>query len=126
MEKWLERWKKNQQELPGADENLAFVSSWYRRRLGIGMGQRVLTVEYREGAATPFSWQLRVCFQHPQVVVRLAVLLAIIGLGLGIVALGFGMLAIPDWRPLGAWIGWLIALLGCFLMIFVPIWGACT
>jgi len=124
MEKWLERWKKNQDKLPGADQHLAFISSWYRRRLGIGLGQRTLTVEYCEGA--PFSWQLRVCFQHPQVVVRLAMLLAVIGLGLGIVALGFGILAIPDWRPAGAWIGWLIALLGCFVMIFVPIWGSRT
>src|SRR5580698_3142744 len=72
MEKWIERWKNINEKVPAADANLAFISSWYRRRLGIGMGNQSLTIEYRQ-APRPLLWQLYVCLEHPQVVVLLAI-----------------------------------------------------
>jgi hypothetical protein len=113
MEKWHQRWKAAGQPVPPAGEKLAFISSWYRSRLGIGLGQENLTIEYCENPAGPFLWQLHACFQHPQLVVVLATVLAVVGLGLGILAIGLGVAGVADWRPYGAfWLGWLLVLCG--------------
>src|SRR6266851_4372632 len=45
MEKWIERWNNIHLQAPPADANLAFISSWYRRRLGIVTGLQSLTIE---------------------------------------------------------------------------------
>lgn len=116
MEKWIERWTKRRQKIPSASENLAFISLWYRNRLGIGIGHQSLAIEYRD-TPRPFWWQVRACIDHPQVVVRLATLLAIIGLGLGILALGLGIAGVHEWEPYGSWIGWSLALSGVLVMV---------
>jgi hypothetical protein len=116
MEKWNERWKVTPQAVPHADDKLAFISSWYRRRLGIGLGHENLTIEYGKNPAGPFLWQLHVCLQHPQIVVVLATVLAIVGLGLGILAVGLGVAGVPDWQPSGFWIGWVLVLCGIFII----------
>jgi hypothetical protein len=124
MEKWIERWKNIRQEPPAADENLAFISSWYRRRLNLETGPQTLTVEYSVDPPRPFWWQFHVCLEHPQVVVLLATLLAVIGLGLGILALGLGVVAVDDWRPYGGfWIGWFFVLAGALVMARGLLWG---
>jgi hypothetical protein len=121
---WHERWKATQEPIPPTDAKLAFISSWYRRRLRIGLGPHTLTIEYKENPAGLFFWQLRVCLQHPQVVVVLATVLAIVGLGLGLLALGLGVAGVPDWRPYGGfWIGWLLVLSGIVLAIRGLLWG---
>ncbi|MFI5353201.1 MAG: hypothetical protein ACHQZS_09590 [Candidatus Binatales bacterium] len=120
MEKWFARWKATSQEAPPADENLAFISSWYRGRLGIigNLPQRLtMTIEYSVEPRRPFWWQLYACLEHPQVVVLLATLLAVIGLGLGILALGLSVVAATDWQPYGGfWIGWLLVLSGAVVI----------
>jgi hypothetical protein len=122
MEKWNERWDNTHKKVPADDENLAFISSWYRRRLGIGMGPQNLTIDYKD-TPRPFWWQLHACLEHPQAVVLLATLLAVIGLGLGTLALGLGVVAVTDWRPYGFWIGWVFVLLGAFVMARGLLWG---
>jgi hypothetical protein len=117
MEKWTARWTTRHLTIPPADENLAFISSWYRIRLGIGMRHQELEIEYRETSPRPFWWQVRACTDHPQVIVRLATLLAIIGLGLGILALGLGVAGVREWQPWGFWIGWSLAVSGVLVVV---------
>jgi hypothetical protein len=122
MKKWIERWNDTQKNVPPPDANLAFISAWYRGRLSIGEGPQNLTIDYKD-TPRPFWWQLYVCLEHPQVVVLLATLLAIIGLGLGILALGLAIFGVPDWRPYGFWIGGFFMLLGAFVMLPGLLWG---
>lgn len=124
MKKWDKLWINTCTKVPLPNENLAFISAWYRRRLGIRRGRQSLTIKYCKETPRPFWWQLRACLDHPQVVVRLATVLAIIGIGLGLIALGLGIVGVPDWRPYGSFcVGWFFMLLGVVVMVCGLWWG---
>ena len=89
-------YNESQRTLEITEPRSALVASeWYRKRLGI------CTCTEAEIVVTPSNcgyWQIRACLDHPQIVVRLAVMLALwsvvlsfvfgfISIGLGIVSL---------------------------------------
>jgi len=67
--------------------NLLFLSAWYRQRLGIE-GEagplRRFDVRVTGNFFRTIWWQLRACARHPQIAVVLSTVLAIVGTGLGI------------------------------------------
>jgi len=82
LEKWYTIWKATNYPIPPPDANLAFISPWYRSKLGIDPLPQHLEVEYRE-SLSPLAWQLRVCLDHPQIAIRSVVGLGLIGLAVG-------------------------------------------
>lgn len=66
--------------------NLVFLSAWYRRRLGIE-NEPIPCTRQLEIRIPNFwkavCWQFRACALHPQIVVVLSTVLAIVGTGLG-------------------------------------------
>lgn len=77
-------------------DRLIFMSAWYRRLLGIeGQGCVPITISL---TAFPRSawWQIRVCIGHPQLVVLVATVLGLIGLGLGLIGVGLGLLPLRN------------------------------
>jgi len=77
------------------DRRAVFMSSWYREKLGIEWNHPpnkcvLLTIDLRR--ARSFSWQILACADHPQVVIRLATWLGLLGLGLGVIGVGLGFL----------------------------------
>jgi hypothetical protein len=99
LEKWYAIWKTTNYPIPPADANLAFISPWYRSKLGIEAVPQHLQVEYRE-SLSPVAWQVHASLDHPQVALRSAAALALIGLAvgaglaLGVVLNQFGILPI--------------------------------
>lgn len=86
---------------------LVFISGWYRQILGIKLqdivGQKNLTITPCKFPCS-LLWHLRACLQHPQVVVFLGTDLAIIGLGLGGIAVGLGLISIENLCSLGRYV----------------------
>jgi len=74
------------------DSTAVVMSQWYRTKLGITRTNidAELDIEIRNG----WFGELRNCLAHPQVVVRIAVKLAILGLLLGIVSIWLGILSL--------------------------------
>lgn len=68
------------------------VNEWYRTRLGCMQTQMAYSLEV-ESVNNPFG-KLMACLQHPQVVVRLATWLGILGLALGFVGVTLGVAAL--------------------------------
>jgi hypothetical protein len=88
MEKWCSIWKIPSYPIAPADTNLAFISQWYRSKLGIDPLPQQLQVEYLE-SLTPLAWQVFACLDHPQIIVRFGAALGLIGLAMGVgLALG--------------------------------------
>jgi len=125
MKKWYVIWVNDGREIPPPTQNLAFISEWHRILLGIEKiwkDPRNLAIDYPENSLRPFWWQLCACLDHPQVVVRLATLLAIIGVGLGILGMGVGIAGVQEWKACGKWFGWSVAFIGLFIMTALPAW----
>ena len=82
------------------EDRLIFISGWYRQILGIRQQdlchQEDLTITLCKSSFLYVLWHLWACLQHPQVVVFLGIMLAIMGLGLGGIAVGLGFIAIKD------------------------------
>jgi hypothetical protein len=78
--------------------SLLFISDHYRARLGdlTKFGEYDLGVSL----AAPWWGQTWACLQHPQLSIRLATLLGLLGLGLGILSVLLGVL--------GVWLGFLV------------------
>ena len=88
MKKWCSVRNLPDYPIAPTDMNLAFISQWYRSKLGIDPLPQQLQVEYPE-SLTPLAWQVRACLDHPQIIVRLAAALGLIGLAVGVgLALG--------------------------------------
>ena len=69
---------------------MVFLSSWYRHQLGISRprGSPIsLDVETTENPLRSMWWQVRACARHPQIIVVMSTVLAVVGAGLGIVGL---------------------------------------
>ena len=98
LERFNERMKP-EHRIPSSKDRLIFISGWYRNILGIKVqeirGQKNLTITPCKFPCS-LMWQLSACLQHPQVVVFLGTNLAIIGLGLGGIAVGLGLITIQD------------------------------
>jgi len=72
------------------ENNLVFLSAWYRRRLGIETkaGSKIsLKITETDWRLRTMWWQLRACARHPQIAVVMSTVLAVVGTGLGIVGL---------------------------------------
>ncbi len=109
---YLEEWKKRGRDFfQDKTKKLAFISAWHRTPLGIGLGSHQLDVEIRR-SSRPLWWQIRACIEHPQIVVCLATVLGIIGVGLGILGVGLSLLGITEWQPYARWGGAVLATLG--------------
>ena len=67
----------------GTEHNRVVMNKWYRKRLGsIRPGEeQELTIKITKGPWAKF----KACIQHPQVVVRLATWLGVIGVALGVI-----------------------------------------
>ena len=91
LEKWYTIWKATNYPIPAPDANLAFISPWYRSKLGIDQLPQHLEVEYRE-SLSPLAWQVRVCLDHPQIAFRSLVAPGLIGLAVG-AGLGLAVVA---------------------------------
>lgn len=99
-------------------DNLIFINRWYRMRLGIeDLRPKPLTICLRS-AVSSFSWPLLACFQHPQVVVRVATVLAMIGFGLGLIGVGLSLIGIQEVCSLGSVFGWVFVALGLGVCVF--------
>lgn len=97
---YLERWRENMGIKFGDDYNVIFISAWYRNLLcigGIGTPMIIdLSLESRKSGSLRELWALLYQYprNHPQVVVRTANMLAIIGFGLGVIGIGLGLFSI--------------------------------
>ena len=70
--------RRRQPVTKNAKNNLAFLSAWYRRRLGIEKEQIpcVRTLKIREtNRVWTIWWQLRACARHPQIAVVMSTVL---------------------------------------------------
>ena len=65
------------------------INSWYRKKLGGIDTKTIQELEIR--AANNWLGRLCSCFQHPQVVVRMATWLSLISLGLGVLGVCLGI-----------------------------------
>jgi hypothetical protein len=81
-------------------DNLIFINTWYWKLLGMPDLPDHLPVEITL-SHTLYGYCVA-CFDHPQVIVLLGMVLGFIGTGLGIVGVGLGFigigLAVVDWR----------------------------
>jgi len=68
------------------------MNQWYRKRLGIAETNYIYDLEIKP--ANCFYGKLRANFQHPQIVVRLATLLALFSIILGILSMILGIISI--------------------------------
>jgi hypothetical protein len=115
-----DRYKKGQRPPQASDQKLVFINRWFRQQLGIDVDERVqLTIKV---CRNPFH-QFLATAQHPQVVVRLATALGILGLGLGVLSIGLAVLGMQEFA-LRVGFGWTGILLGaatcipgCWLLI---------
>jgi hypothetical protein len=75
---------------------LVFIGEWYRRRLGLpkSVCKHCLDISISPRWWRQLLWQFWAGFQHPQSVVFLANMLAMLGTGLGLSGLGFGLLSL--------------------------------
>jgi hypothetical protein len=86
-------------ERPFAADNVIFISKWYRDRLRITDDQLCSRITLKidlSGKLPAFLWPAIACIQHPQVAVRLATWLGLVGLGLGFIGVGLGLLPLGD------------------------------
>ncbi len=67
------------------------AAQWYRERLGVEPGTEA-EIEVRP--ANCICGKIRACLDHPQVVVRLAVILALYSVALGLIGLVLGVIAL--------------------------------
>ncbi len=77
---------------PSDQNNLLFLSAWYRHRLGVENevgSSRKFDIRFPSNPLTAIWWQVRACVRHPQIAVVMSTVLAIVGLGLAIVGLAF-------------------------------------
>lgn len=89
-ENYLKRYNTNNRTYKINDTNVSIVmNEWYRKKLGITKTQEELEFDI---VTKDNPWgHLRASLQHPQIVVRLAMELAIIGLVLGVVGIYLGI-----------------------------------
>lgn len=89
-ENYLKRYNTNDRTYPIKEKNTSIVmSEWYRKKLGIAKTQEEIEFDV---ATKDNPWgHLRASLHHPQIVVRLAMELAIISVVLGVIGayLGF-------------------------------------
>jgi hypothetical protein len=67
------------------------TAEWYRRRLGVGTRTEA---EIDVTAANCIWGRIRACLDHPQVVVRLAVILALWSVALGLIGAALGIISL--------------------------------
>ena len=111
---------ENKVENP-AQDHLIFLSSWYRRRLEIKHHSGPLTINLEITICKfPRSlWaQILACVEHPQLVVLLATVLGIIGVGLGLIGVGLGIIGIASWSPVAGDFGIVCMALGILVSAF--------
>jgi len=107
-------------------QNLIFVNTWYSTLLGMPKLPGSLRVRIRPSHSL-YAYCVS-CFQHPQVVVVLGMVLGFIGAGLGVVGVGLGFIGIglsstayrTFWLAVGiAWIfmGSLICVVGVWPLV---------
>ncbi len=99
------------------EDDQLFISAWYRHKLDLDFGPTELAIET---AGIPYSlwWQFLACIHHPQVVVFLAAVLGMVGLGLGTAGVGLGLIGLTEWGPVAHRIGWTVFVAG-ILVVFV-------
>lgn len=105
-ENFLKRYSKpgsGRIEITSTEENIVVINDWYREKLGIGETNKYSKEEVKLQITTDTSYFRGVwaCFDHPQVIVRIATYLAIIGLILGFLGMVLGAIgACPTIRDI--------------------------
>lgn len=93
--------------------NLIFMNGWARHRLGIERGASIdLTMK-----PTGFAW-LWLCADHPQLIVVVASVLGLIGIGLGVVGIGVGLMPFSPIGGICAIVIGFIVLLGSLGLLY--------
>ena len=88
--------KRNLSNLP-AETNLVFMSGWHRQPLCLTetMPGEVVSLDITIGRfPRSLLWQIRAGVKHPQLIVFLATVLGLIGVGLGLMGLGLALVAL--------------------------------
>lgn len=89
---WIKQRHKHNISTPvPAGQSLVFISGWYRSRLGINAlpGSSIdLDIKPAKSWPQAILWQLRACGSHPQIIVAMSTVLAVVGAGLGIMGVG--------------------------------------
>jgi hypothetical protein len=72
------------------------LNQWYREKLGIPRtGVDVdLGIFVTECRCKGALWRVRACLEHPEIVVRLATVLSIVGVILGCIGIGLGVISL--------------------------------
>lgn len=97
----FEEYRKSKCFEPLGAGKLVFVNRWYHDRLGIVATPGTdIDLKLSLGWFRRSWWrQLRACLQHPQVVVRLATWLGLLGLVLGIIGIVVGVMPLLHCQP---------------------------
>lgn len=115
------RKSKSRPDLKG-DDPLIFLNGWQRQSLGISSKDicktKQLKITFSNSPALSLWWQFKSCLQHPQIVVFLATMLAVISLGLGLIGVGLGFIGIKTLCPVGENIGIAFIALGGIICVF--------
>jgi len=93
--------------------NLIFLSAWYRRRLGLEREPIPCQRQFEIKLPTnlPAVWrQFKACTRHPQVVVVLSTVLAVVGTGLGVLGLATVFKKVP-------WVEYPLGISGMVIMV---------
>jgi hypothetical protein len=114
---------KNTYKLRESPDDLLFINTWYWRLLGMPDLPNHLQVEIT--LSRSLYGYCVACFDHPQVIVLLGMVLGFIGTGLGVVGAGLGFigigLAVVDWRTFWLVLGVLSILIG-LLICLIGLW----
>lgn len=87
---YMERYNTNHRTHPISDPTASIVmNEWYRKKLGVRETRTKIDVDLVK--ADHFWGHMRACLHHPQIVVRLAMELAILSVVLGAVGVYFGI-----------------------------------
>ncbi len=69
-----------------------FINAWYRKALGVTAREGPIELEIV--ADDSLRGKVRACLQHPQVVVRIATILGLWSVALGVIGLALGILSL--------------------------------